>query len=473
MKRNEIKEKEIEYLAREYKKNPPLFEKETFIDTPEFLKDFGIFIEGKENFPSGYLKLWPQDFVVEEISENGSIQNINVNALLGEKKDFSEKGKTTYATLVKCDLSTLEAVEEVSSLLNIDKNQINFAGIKDKDAITSQLISIRKLHIEEIKNLNSPYLFLKHAYSEKGVMEVGKLRGNKFTVLVRTNNNFRKEEFLSNVNGIKKEGFLNFFYLQRFGTPRLINFYWGLFILKGEYEKAVLSFLSSPGKRELPFFRQLRKSLGENFGNWQKIEEIIKPFPLIFQNENKVVSHLKKNPRDFTGALNQIPDQVKLWLFATASLLFNKQLSFCIKENKKIPGRIPLILSNKENDWSIYKNILVANGIKSIPFDNLKPFSFVQLKRREIKTKEKIEISDLKIIKEGVILSFSLPKAAYATTFLTHLFNLTSGVPPKDIADYPIDTKASLGQESLEETLNMFRDVIHPKTDDSIKDFSL
>jgi len=58
MNRNEIKEKEIEYLAKEYKKNPLLFRKETYVDAPKFLEDFGIFIKGKGNFPLGYLKLW-------------------------------------------------------------------------------------------------------------------------------------------------------------------------------------------------------------------------------------------------------------------------------------------------------------------------------------------------------------------------------------------------------------------------------
>jgi hypothetical protein len=80
MSRNEIKEKEIKHLAEEYKKDPLLFGKETFVDTPEFLKDFGIFIKEKANFPLGYLKLWPQDFIVEEITEDGTVQDIGTGS---------------------------------------------------------------------------------------------------------------------------------------------------------------------------------------------------------------------------------------------------------------------------------------------------------------------------------------------------------------------------------------------------------
>lgn len=472
MRRNETKEKELKFLAEEYRKNPLLFEKETLIDSPEFLSNFGIFVRGKENFPSGYLKLWPQDFIVEEIAKTEGRQTINFEKLLKEGRIFSGNDPTIYATLVKCNLSAFEAMEELSSFLG--KNaQINFAGIKDKDAITAQLISFRKENIENIKKINSSYLFLKNVFPGKGVVEIGGLKGNEFTVLVRTDNDFKKEIFLDNLNRVKEEGIFNFFYLQRFGTPRLINFHWGLFILKGEYEKAVLSFLTSPGKRELPYFQQLRERIKKDFGNWQEIEKMLEPFPLIFQNEKKVVGYLKDNPTDFIGALSQIPEQIQLWLFALASLFFNKRMSSCLEKNEKLPEDLPLILSDDKRDWSEYRELLSKNGISESSLNNLKPFPFIQWRKRIIKTKEKVEVLDCRVIQEGVILNFVLPKACYATTFLAHLFNLTSGLPPKNISDYPIDTKASLGKESLEEVLNRFQEIIHPKTEDFIKKFSL
>ncbi|MDP1538774.1 MAG: tRNA pseudouridine(13) synthase TruD [bacterium] len=472
MSREKLKEEEIEFLAKEYKKNPQLFQRESFIDEPNFLKRFGIFIKGKERFPLGYIKFWPQDFIVEEITETNDAQTINLGDFLAKKITFLEKAPTIYATLVKCGLSTIETVEEMSSILKIDRKQIQFAGIKDKDAITSQLISFRKINIKNLEIAQSPYFFLKNVYSGKGVIEVGSLKGNEFTVLVRTDSSFLKKNFIETLNKISEEGFYNFFYLQRFGTPRLINFYWGFFILRGEYQKAALNYLCALGEREVPYFINLRKKIKENFGKWSEIEKILKPFPLIFKNEMKVVSHLKNNPRDFSGALNQIPEQVQLWIFALASLFFNKKLSEILKEGQKLPEFLPLILSNDKKDWLFYKDILEKNGIFSIPFENLKPFPHIQLRKRTIKTKEKVKILDYRIIKEGAILDFILPKAAYATTFLAHLFNLVSGLPPKDISAHPIDTKASLGKDSLEEVLNQFKDVIYPKTEDFIKKLS-
>lgn len=470
MQREKIKEKELKFLRAEYKKYPKLFERETFVDNSKFLEKFGVFFKNKENLPLGYLKLWPQDFIVEEISRDEEIQTIKIENFFDKKRPFSEEEPTIYATLVKCGLSTIEAIEEIASFSKIKEGGIQFAGIKDKDALTSQLISFRKISIDALKKVNSPYLFLKNIYSGKGVMEIGGLKGNEFTVLIRADFS-QKEKFSESLKNIGREGFYNYFYLQRFGTPRLINFYWGLFILRGEYEKAVLSFLCSPGLRELPYFKNLREEIKKNFGGWKKIEEILEPFPLIFQNERKIINYLKEHPKDFIGALNQIPKQIQLWIFAYASRLFNKKLSFYLRNKVEPPSKMPLILSPDKRDWLFYKEFLKENKIFSMPFKNTKPFPDVQWKKREIKTKEKVEIHQIKIIPEGVILNFTLAKAAYATTFLAHLFNLVSGLPPKNISSLPVDMKAVLGKGSLKEVLNKFKDVIHSKTETIFEKF--
>lgn len=471
MKRDEIEEKELKFLAAKYKKYPHLFKRETFNDNSKFLEKFGIFIKDKENLPLGYLKLWPQDFIVEEIPRYGEIQTVEMGNFFDKKKVFSKKDLTIYTTLVKCDLSTIEAIEELTSFLKIEKNKIQFAGIKDKDAFTSQLISCRKTNIDDLKKINSPYFFLKDIYSGKGAIEIGGLRGNQFTVLVRTNDFFQEEKFSANLKNIEKQGFYNFYYLQRFGTPRLINFYWGLFILRGEYEKAVLSFLCSPGLREFLYLQKLREEIKERFGNWRKIEKILEPFPLIFQNERKIINYLKKYPKDFIGALNQIPKQIRLWLSAYNSYLFNKKLSSYLKKGVEPPSKIPLILSQDRKDWLFYQKFLKENKIFSMPLKNIKPFPYIRWRKREIQTKVRAEIHQIKIIPEGVVLNFTLPKGIYATTFFAHLFNLSSGLPPKNVSSLPIDTKSALGKKSLKEVLNKFKDVIYPKTESLFEKF--
>ena len=80
-------------------------------------------------------------------------------------------------------------------------------------------------------------------------------------------------------------------------------------------------------EREIQYFKNLREEIKKNIDNWDKILEIIQPYPLVLQNEIKVVKYLQKNPRDFAGALKQLPEQIQLWVFAYGSLLFNRKIS--------------------------------------------------------------------------------------------------------------------------------------------------
>lgn len=469
MERNKIKEEEINFLISESRKNPELFKRETFIDSPDFLEKLGIFLENGENLPKGYIKLWPQDFIVEEKSMHGELQTLDFGNLFDNKKPFSINDPTIYATLVKCKLPTFEATKDLAQSLNIDSKKIQSAGIKDADALTSQLISIKGANtekIKKIKSISSPYYFLKNIYSGKGVVEVGNLKGNKFTILIRTNKDFNKEKFIQKSKKIEKNGFYNFFYSQRFGSPRFINWFWGLLLLRGEYKNAILSFLCSGGQREITYFKNLRQKIKENLDDWNKIGKIIKPFPIVLQNENLVVKYLKNNPRDFIGALKQIQKQVQLWIFAYDSLLFNRKVSECIANKTPLPEKLPLITSKDKNDWIPYHDFLKEDGLSSLFLKNLKPFSDIQWKKREIKTKVKAEIHKIEFVPEGVIMSFSLPKGYYATTFLAHFFQLSTGLPPKDISDKIIDTKEILDDGSVKEIIKKFKEVTFSKIED-------
>ena len=466
----EIKEAELRHLAEERKRYPELFVLEPLVDQEQLLQSVGILNVFSERC-FGYLRFWPQDFLVEEAPKQAELQTVEIGPFFKDSQSFSKEDLTIYATLVKAGLSTIEAQEILLGTLGLERKSIGFAGIKDKGAITSQLVSFRKSDIERIKKLNQPNLFLKNVYSGKGVVQVGGLEGNQFTILVRTGEDFKKESFLAKLAKIKEQGFWNFFYLQRFGSPRLINFRWGRDIVRGDYQKAVQGFLTDPGKRETAYFRGLRTVFGKAWPDYAKILNYTTPFPIIFRNEIKVLNHLKLYPKDFIGALSQIPDQVQLWVFAYASWLFNKKVSQFISEQKEVPEYLPLIGSKKREDWQTYQGFLEQDRIQD-PLRKLRPFPFIQWAERRVKTREKAMIKNIKIVPEGVILCFLLPKACYATTFLSHFFVLGSGAPvPEDISQEKVNTKKILGTGDIEPTLERFKEAIYSKSEDILSRF--
>ncbi len=458
----EAKEIESKSFKQVTKLHPRLFGIRNFTDDADFLEKYGIFLEKKKKLPLGYLKLWPQDFIVEEITLDGEWTTVFPEKFLHKKRDYLPEKRFIYATLVKCGLSTIEAIEDLARKLKIDPETIKFAGIKDKHAITSQLISLRVTEVEKLYQLSTPYFFIKNVSSGEKGLYLGGLKANQFTILVRTGPDFKKEEFQARLKEIEENGFYNFYYLQRFGIPRLTNAYCGLHILKGDYQKAVLTAFCKPGERESLYFQQMRKEIEKLWGKWEEIESILESFPLTFQDEREMIGYLIQSPQDFIGALNQIPRVVQLWLTSFAALLFNQKLALYLKAGEKPPQKLPLVLSSERKDWLFYEEFLKKLGIFSITFalKNLKPFPKIYLKHREQKTKETAEILNYRIIPQGVILNFNLSKGCYATTFLSHLFNLVSGALPQKFSNLPIDTKANLKQQSLEEILNKFTDVV-------------
>lgn len=458
----EAKKIESENFKKVTKLHPRLFGMKNFVDNADFLEKYGLFFEKKRRLPLGYLKLWLQDFIVEEITLDGELQTIFPDKFLDKKKDFLPEDPVIYATLVKCGLSTIEVVEELARALKIEPEVIKYAGIKDKHAITSQLISIKDTPAEKVHQISAPHFFIKNVFSGRKEVYLGALRKNQFTILIRTGPDFEEEKFLKRLKEIKENGFYNFFYLQRFGIPRLINPDCGLAILRGDYQGAIKTAICTPGERELFYFRSLRKEVENLWGDWEEMAGIFELFPFTFQDERGMINYLIKKPDDFLGALNEIPRVVQLWLTSFAALLFNQKLSLYLKAGKKPPQKLPLVLSSERKDWFFYEDLLKEAGVFSVTFalKNLKPFQKIYLRHREQKTMEKVELLNHKIIPEGVILNFNLSKGCYATTFLSHLFNLASGALPPKFSNLPIDTKANLNQPSLEEILNQFTDVI-------------
>ena len=84
----------------------------------------------------GTIKSAPEDFLVEEITEDGTVLELD--------KPFSkpdEPGRFVHFVLQKNNWSTSSALSEIADRLRMNPRYLNAAGNKDKTAITTQLAS--------------------------------------------------------------------------------------------------------------------------------------------------------------------------------------------------------------------------------------------------------------------------------------------------------------------------------------------
>lgn len=460
---DEERQREHSLLEQERKRSPELFDTGLLLDTSEMLRWIGI-EDMFGNLPSGHLKYMPQDFIVEEIPLDKHAITVDVEPSI---KTIGGEGNVFHGELVKIDMTTLDAREALAKILGTNIANVMTAGLKDEIAITAQEITIHNFRdAAALEQLHGETFFVKNITHTKGVLKRGGLWGNRFIITVRTPHVFSEKEkkrIQQSLQDISENGFWNFFSFQRFAAPRLNGHVVGRHLLKGEYTEALFNLLFSSGVREEPYFRRIREEAAQESGNWQAIQERMRFFPSHFSPELQTLEYLKMHPEDVVGAFRKVPEQVRLWIYGYASFLFNKKLSRCIKEGE-VPFSLPFITSRNKQDQDLYKEFLEEDGVRlneriyhDFPFLRFAAGatpSFVQ-------TLQKVKVLKAQFREKMLVIAFNLPKGAYATTFLAHLFQLSSEAPiPSGLNTTLIDAKKELGIGSLKETFARFRLVL-------------
>lgn len=461
----EDRERERALFESERKRVPELFDRAPMIDDAAALRSIGIDEDASEK-PLGYLRLMPQDFIVEEIDESGAVHDVDCGVLHGEG---DSEGGTFYADLVKIGISTLEAKHQLATLLGIDEKHIGFAGIKDRLALTSQKISIRSVvDAHTLEHAVADNFFLKQIRQGKGAVANGELKGNRFTITLRSPHAITAEEqerIREQASVIETEGFWNFFSFQRFGTPRLLSHRLGLLIVRQEYEQVIKLFVTETTDRELPYFKNIRTELADMWGDWVRMRDRMRSFPYHFSLELTMIEHLVGRPSDFLGALHTIPDQIRLWIYAYDCSLFNRKLSELIREGT-VPMQLPLVTSFSPMDWEPYQAFLDADRVV-MPSKAYRDFPFVRVASRTWPVLQRITTHGLAFDGQIAVFSFSLPKGSYATTYLNNFFTLASGLPtPPGISNTEVDARELLGTGTLKPTLERFAVVLQERKKD-------
>src|SRR3989338_2269265 len=169
--------------------------------------------------PSGYIKYSPLDFIVEEIRPSGGVVFVDGETA---ESEYPDGEGTVYADMIKVGISTLDAVQRIAGALSIDLKKIGYAGIKDAVALTSQRISLRGVTIVTVQNCRVPNVILRNVVERKGAIGVGNLTGNRFTLFIRTQQAVDSVAFEKQVDTIRQHGIMNYYGVQRFGTPRFL-----------------------------------------------------------------------------------------------------------------------------------------------------------------------------------------------------------------------------------------------------------
>ncbi len=299
--------------------------------------------------------------------------------------EISNKGKYSFCELSKKNYNTEDALFEVAKQLRIPRKFIGFAGTKDKVAHTTQTISVVS-SLEAIRAFTHRYIALKFLGKHDEPLSLGRLKGNRFRIVVRD---------LTGSEKISEKPIINYFHNQRFSENNVVI---GKFLLKKNYRSAV-------------DILRLDSSFGRN-----------------------IDAHLQKSTNDFVGALKTIPKKIlTLYLHAYQSMLWNRAVDELLKTDD-LPEQIPIPgfsgFSADDKTTSVINKLMVEEGISFNDFLNRDiPYLCVEgTCRKTISELSNLFISaffvdELNYGKKKLVLSFELGKGEYATNVVDQLFS--------------------------------------------------
>ena len=269
----------------------------------------------------GLLKTRVEDFRVEESSKIPALD---------------DKGRFTVARVTMTNWETNRYLRRLARACGINKNRIFSSGLKDKRAITTQILVIdaprRKVESVEIPDSTIEVLGRTH---QKVAM--GDHDGNRFTITVRgccneSGNPIDAKEAMSRVHQIRdglaksmgSDAFPNWIGPQRFGSTRPVTPHVGAAVIEGDFERAVDLYVGMAGSREGVEAEAFRTS-------WREDRDPKKSLDLAPQRlgyESSMLQHLVKRPDDYVGAFKTLPNSLQLLMVhSIQSLAFNHSLS--------------------------------------------------------------------------------------------------------------------------------------------------
>jgi tRNA pseudouridine13 synthase len=187
----------------------------------------------------GRIKQFPEDFEVEEIPAY----------------EPSGQGDHLYLWVEKRDMGAEYFVRQIARRLGIKVSDVGTAGLKDRHAVTRQMISVPDLDTARLAQLEGEGMRLLRVSRHTNKLRAGHLHGNRFRMLIRDVLPEQSARLGALVARLQQQGLPNYYGEQRFGRERE-TLRLGLALLRGERPPA-------PTGRN-PFLRKLALSAAQS-----------------------------------------------------------------------------------------------------------------------------------------------------------------------------------------------------------------
>ncbi|GIX05255.1 MAG: tRNA pseudouridine synthase D [Planctomycetaceae bacterium] len=271
------------------------------------------------------IKCRPEDFQVEELAQPAW-------------------GAGPYALylLTKRSLGTLEVLQQIRQRWRLSTQQVSYAGLKDKHALTRQWVSIFRGPRRDLHQSRWSLVYQGQAHAP---ISSEQLQGNRFDITLRDLSPQDQHVMTQAAQELLASGVPNYFDEQRFGSVgssgQFIAEPWCL----GDYERTLWLMLAEPNPHDRPRERQEKAVLREHWGEWHRCQSQISS-PM----RSGIVQFLREHPSDFRRAVALVPVELRsLYLAAFQSWVWNAVLSRALLQ--QLGAAATFIVTSEHGSW--------------------------------------------------------------------------------------------------------------------------
>ncbi|WP_428387260.1 tRNA pseudouridine(13) synthase TruD [Mucisphaera sp.] len=258
----------------------------------------------------GVIKERPEDFLVEE----------------QPLYEPSGEGEHLYLYIEKREMTTADAVRRIAKAFRVSRREIGYAGLKDKHAVTRQLISVRlpspQHQDERLAKVEMPPR-LKVLWHDRHTNKLrrGHHAGNRFVIRIRRVEPTAVVRAKPILQRLEQQGAPNYLGQQRFGyrdNAHLI----GKALLLNEYQQVLDLLLGNPLDHETPKLQEARRAYEQ--ADYDKALQLC---PKSLRNDRQALEALRQGA-SADKAVNAIDlTQRQLYLSALQGAIFNDILN--------------------------------------------------------------------------------------------------------------------------------------------------
>lgn len=366
----------------------------------------------------------------------------------------SGEGQHTFFEIRKEGISTFHAVRTIARALGVPPKRISYAGLKDAQAITCQVLSVEGVAPDAVTALELPHIRVMWAERHRTRLKIGHLRGNRFAIRIRGVDESALAPCQAILDVLDRRGVPNRFGAQRFGQ-RGNSAHLGRSVVKKDARGFINDFLGGPHPSETERVQSARARF--DAGGWQEALDL---FPGNMADERRALQALARTRGDYQRAYATVPKRLKMFLLsAYQSVLFNRVLDARLQTLDRVfygdlavkhPGRSVFRVEDEVVEQPRAAGFEISPTGPIFGFKMMQALGQQEALEAEVLAGEGLALEDFRVgdgIKargerrslrfrvhdpemwydDGIMLRFWLPRGCYATTVLDEIIKPPAG----------------------------------------------